>query len=135
MSRHPDPETGVLWRAVLIVSILVLAHVLYAVEHGGARLTLGLVLLAPIVWAATRVELVDRLKAELAGRPRRRYKRLRVNVVKFLSEVQRLNWLAVDGQRIAGDRSHIDHEMDAVEQRMNGLVRSIRDAAGDVGRG
>jgi len=130
MSQQPNPEDGVLWRAVLIASMLVLAHVLYAVEHPVGRLGMGLLLLAPIVWSAMRIEFVAQAKLQLADRPHRRYKRLRSQVSKFLDEVQRLNWLAVDFQRGASDRNRIHREMDAIEGRLNALVRRIREEAG-----
>ena len=131
MSESPTPNDGTLWRVVLVLSILAEGYTLYAIPSSSARLSLGILLLTPIVWAAGRIELVDYIQTQVSTeRPLRRFKRLRTQVVQFLGEVKRLNWLAVDLQRGSSERARLIAEMDAIEERLNGLVRRIREEAG-----
>jgi hypothetical protein len=131
MSESPTPNDGTLWRVVLVLSILAEGYTLYAIPSSSARLSLGILLLTPIVWAAGRIELVDYIQTQVSTeRPLRRFKRLRTQVVQFLGEVKRLNWLAVDLQRGSSEKARLIAEMDAIEERLNGLVRRIREEAG-----
>lgn len=131
MSEAPTSSNGTLWRAVLVVAIAAEGFTLYAISSANARLSLGILLLAPIVWAAGRIELVDYVETHVATqRPIRRFNRLRTQVVQFLGEVKRLNWLAVDLQRGSSERARLVAEMDAIEERLNGLVTRIREEAG-----
>jgi len=114
-----------------VVAILAEGYTLYAVQHPSARLSLGIFLLTPIIWAAARIELVDYVQTQITTeRPLRRFNRLRTQVVQFIGEVKRLNWLAVDLQRGASEKARLVAEMDAIEERLNSLVRRIREEAG-----
>ncbi|NNF26916.1 MAG: hypothetical protein HKN73_06850 [Gemmatimonadetes bacterium] len=131
MSDAPTSTNGTFWRVVLVLAIVAEGYTLYAIPSASARLSLGILLLTPIVWAAGRIELVDYIETHVAvERPIRRFKRLRTQVVQFLGEVKRLNWLAVDLQRGSTDRARLLDEMDAIEERLNGLVSRIREEAG-----
>ena len=129
---NPDSERdGLFWRVLLIVAILSYGYALYAVETPSARLSLGVVLLVPIAWSAARLGVIEHVAAERqTARPIRRFNGLRTQVSQFLSEVKRLNWLAADFGRGASERSRILAEMDAIEDRLNVLVRKIREEAG-----
>lgn len=131
MSDAPTPRDALVWRVVLVVAILAEGYTLYAVQHPSARLSLGIFLLTPIIWAAARIELVDYVQTQITTeRPLRRFNRLRTQVVQFIGEVKRLNWLAVDLQRGASEKARLVAEMDAIEERLNSLVRRIREEAG-----
>jgi len=47
-----------------------------------------------------------------------------------LEEIKRLNWLAVDADRGVRDRDELLREMDAIEDRLNGMIEGIREVAG-----
>ncbi len=47
-----------------------------------------------------------------------------------LEEIKRLNWLAVDADRGTRDRDELLREMDAIEDRLNGMIEGIREVAG-----
>lgn len=131
MSETPTSSNGVFWRVVLVLAIVAEGFTLYAIASPSLRLSLGIFLLTPIVWAAGRIELVDYIETQVTvSRPLRRFNRLRTQVVQFLGEVKRLNWLAVDLQRGSTERARLLAEMDAIEERLNGLVSRIREEAG-----
>ena len=131
MNEGLTSSNGTLWRVVLIVGIVAEGYTLYAISSPSLRLSLGILLLTPIVWAAARIELVDYIETQVTvEQPLRRFNRLRTQVVQFLGEVKRLNWLAVDLQRGSTERDRLVAEMDAIEERLNGLVRRIREEAG-----
>jgi hypothetical protein len=48
----------------------------------------------------------------------------------MLEEIKRLNWLAVDAGRGTQDRDELLRKMDAIEDRLNGMIEGIREVAG-----
>ncbi|UCC48045.1 MAG: hypothetical protein JSV41_11275 [Gemmatimonadota bacterium] len=128
MPRRPTLE-GV----ILIAAVVAEVAVLLAVEDRMARVSLGLLLLAPIVWASARVgvlELVTQSPAERVHK--RRFVRLRSQVQQLLDEIRRLNWMAVDAERGFRSREKALQEMDRIEERLKELIADIRSTAGQI---
>ncbi len=118
---------------VLVVALVGQAVVLYYVDTPLTRLSFGLFLLAPIVWASSRLgilELITHTRAERVYK--RRFVRLRSQVQQLLDEVRRLNWMAVDADRGFRNRKQALKEMDRIEERLRELIQQIRDAAGKI---
>lgn len=106
---------------------------LYFVEDPLARLSLGLLLLVPIVWSAARVGVVDLVAQSPVERAqKRRFTLLRSQVQQLLDEIRRLNWLAVDAERGFRSSEAARREMDAIEARLAELIRQIRSTAGQM---
>ncbi len=101
---------------------------------GIERAILGVGWLAPIIWIPRQMERVARAAEEDRWARSRRYHRLRGAVSVFIDEVKRLNWLAVDASRGLREETKVQGEMDAIEDRLHGLVGEIRAAAGIVDR-
>lgn len=128
MPRRPTLEA-----AILFIALAAVVAVLLAVEEPMARLALGLLLLAPIVWASARlgvVELVTQSPAERVHK--RRFVRLRSQVQQLLDEIRRLNWMAVDAERGFRSREKALREMDRIEERLKDLIAEIRTTAGQI---
>lgn len=128
MPRRPTLEA-----AILFIALAAVVAVLLAVEEPMARLALGLLLLAPIVWASARlgvVELVTQSPAERVHK--RRFVRLRSQVQQLLDEIRRLNWMAVDAERGFRSREKALAEMDRIEERLKDLIAEIRTTAGQI---
>lgn len=109
------------------------AAVLYFVHDAAARLSIGLLLIAPIVWLASRLGLSDLITQSPSARVhKRRFVRLRGQVQLLLDEIRRLNWMAVDAERGFRNREKALREMDMIEQRLKELIQEIRSTAGQM---
>lgn len=118
---------------VLIVALVADVLVLLFLEDPTARLSLGLLLLAPIVWASARVGVVELLTQTQPDQVhKRRFTRLRNQVQQLLDEIRRLNWMAVDAERGFRSRETAIREMDAIEVRLKELIEHIRETAGHM---
>ncbi len=118
---------------VLVAALVGEAAVLYYVETPLTRLSSGLFLLAPVVWASSRLGILELFTHTRAERVyRRRFVRLRAQVQQLLDEVRRLNWMAVDAERGFRNRNQALQEMDTIEQRLRELIQQIRAAAGQI---
>ena len=117
---------------VLSITLLMEAAVLYFMEDQTVRLYVGLALFVLIGWMLSSAQVAEVI-GDLPERIRpRRYPRMRAQVMLLLAEVRRLNWLAVDGNRQFRNSAEVVSEMDAIEERMKGLVSEIRREAGVV---
>lgn len=106
---------------------------LVAVDDPWLRLSLGLLLLALIVWASARLGVVDLVMQSPAERVhKRRFVRLRSQVQQLLDEIRRLNWMAVDAERGFRSREKALREMDRIEERLKDLIAEIRTTAGQI---
>ncbi len=114
-------------------ALLAEAAILYYLDDPTIRLGAGLALLAAIVWLSAKVGVVSRIQQTLVrGFKRRRYLELRRLVDRFLADVRRLNWLAAGAERGFQTRSVADREIDTIEKRLHGLIKEIREAAGQA---
>jgi len=128
MPRRPTLEV-----VILIAALIADAAVLYFGRDAAARLSLGLLLLAPIVWASARLGVVELIMQSPAERvQKRRFVRLRSQVQQLLDEIRRLNWMAVDAERGFRSREKALDEMDAIEDRLKTLIQEIRSTAGHM---
>ncbi|NIQ97626.1 MAG: hypothetical protein GWN87_28225 [Desulfuromonadales bacterium] len=128
MPRRPTLEV-----VVLVASLLADAAVLYFAEEPAARLSLGLLLLAPIVWSSARLGVVELVTQSPADKVhKRRFVQLRSQVGQLLDEIRRLNWMAVDAERGFRSREAALQEMDRIEGRLKELIEEIRDTAGQM---
>ncbi len=126
MPRRPTLES-----VILIAALLADVAVLVFVREPAARLALGLLLLAPIVWSSARlgvVELVTQAPSDKVHK--RRFVQLRSQVQQLLDEIRRLNWMAVDAERGFRSREAAMREMDKIEVRLKDLIEEIRSTAG-----
>lgn len=118
---------------VLISALVGEGFVLYFTQSPATRLSLGLLLLAPIVWTSSRIGLLELITHTAAERVyKRRFIRLRAQVQQLLDEIRRLNWMAVDAARGFRDRDNALEEMDSIEARLKELVQQIRRTAGQI---
>ncbi len=109
------------------------AAVLYFAEEPAARLSLGLLLLAPIVWSSARLGVVELVTQSPADKVhKRRFVQLRSQVGQLLDEIRRLNWMAVDAERGFRSREAALQEMDRIEGRLKELIEEIRVTAGQM---
>ncbi|UCC71212.1 MAG: hypothetical protein JSV86_12555 [Gemmatimonadota bacterium] len=128
MPRRPTLEV-----VVLIIALLADAAVLYFGNEPAARLSLGLLLLAPIVWASARLGVVELVTQSPSDKVhKRRFVRLRAQVQQLLDEIRRLNWMAVDAERGFRSRETAAREMDKIEGRLKALIEDIRGTAGQM---
>ena len=128
MPRRPTLEF-----IILLAAATAEAAVLYIVDDAAVRLSLGLLLLAPIVWSASRLGLTDLLVESPSARVhKRRFVHLRGQVQQLLDEIRRLNWMAVDAERGFRSREKALREMDVIEQRLKELIQQIRSTAGQM---
>ena len=124
------------FQAITLTIILTLAAgadaaVLYFGTDRLMRLGLGLLLLAPILWAGSRLGVVEHAIGLVSQTfARRRFHRLRSRVLVLLSEVRRLNWMAVDLAHGVRDQQQTIKEIDAIENHLKDLIGGIRSAAG-----
>lgn len=127
------PSRATIELSVLIAAILADGAVMLYVESPMARLVLGLLLLAIIVWSSARVGVMDLVTRTPVERiHRRRFVRLRGQVQQLLDEIRRLNWMAVDVERGFRSRQKALSEMDAIVDRLRYLVEDIRGTAGQM---
>jgi hypothetical protein len=128
MARRPTLEV-----VVLIASLLADMAVLFFTEEPAARLSLGLLLLAPIVWSSARLGVVELVTQSPSDKVhKRRFVQLRSQVGQLLDEIRRLNWMAVDAERGFRSREAALEEMDRIEGRLKELIQDIRVTAGQM---
>jgi hypothetical protein len=118
---------------LLIAFIVAEGAVLYYLEDPAARLSIGVLLLAPLVWLSSRLGLADLASQSPAARiHKRRFTRLRGQVQQLLDEIRRLNWMAVDAERGFRNQDTALREMDLIEDRLKELIQEIRITAGQM---
>ncbi len=118
-----------LLNAVLLAIVVVLdAVILFYLVNPWLRITLGLLLLLPIVLMASHLGVLGGLPPSHVRD--RRFKSLRSSVMALLEEVKRLNWLTVDRDRGFRDRETVLAEIQGTEDRLEELLRKIRETAG-----
>ncbi len=128
MPSRPTAET-----ILLVSAVLAEAAVLFFVRDAWARLSLGLLLLALVIWSAARIPVVELVTQSPSDRVhKRRFVRLRSQVQVLLDEIRRLNWMAVDVERGFRSREKALEEMDLIEQRLKDLIEEIRGTAGQM---
>ncbi|MGI9626186.1 MAG: hypothetical protein ACR2QM_05065 [Longimicrobiales bacterium] len=122
---------GLLWSLLLGASVVAVCATAFFVEDALIRAGLCVAMLGPMIGASVRLTQLDALAvARSAPRPPRRFGQLRTRVVGMLEEIKRLNWLAVDADRGIRNRDELLDEMDAIEDRLNGMIAGIREVAG-----
>jgi hypothetical protein len=118
---------------LLIAFIVAEGAVLYYLEDPAARLSIGILLLAPMIWLSSRLGLADLASQSPSARiHKRRFTRLRGQVQQLLDEIRRLNWMAVDAERGFRSQDQALREMDLIEDRLKGLIQEIRSTAGQM---
>ena len=121
---------------ILAVAFSAEAAVLYFGTDRALRLGFGLLMLGPILWAASRLGVVEHASELLNQRAAvRQFGRLRALVRQLLWEIRRLNWMAVDVERGSRDREKLIQELNATENRLKEIIGQIRSAAGQTDPG
>ncbi len=116
---------------MLVTAFLLDAVVIYVFTDPLARVTVGLLFLLPILWAADALGIADVISDLPRTRLRyRQYGALRSHVRLLLDVVRRLNWLAVDLERGIRSEDEVREEMNQAHDRLKGIVEGIRDTAG-----
>jgi hypothetical protein len=127
------PSRTTLELVALLASLAGEAATLLFVDNATLRLTVGLLLLAVIVWSSSRLGVADLLnQSPVRTVQQRRFVRLRSQVQQLLDEIRRLNWMAVDAERGFRNRNQALEEMDAIEERLRSLIAEIRSTAGQT---
>ena len=117
--------------AVLILSVLLDAVVLYFPVDPAPRLVIGLLLVPVMLWAAIRLEIDGILVTQNRWAYRGRvFRELRSQVVMLLEQVRRLNWIAVDAERGFRNPDDAMREMDEIEDEIREIITDVRRAAG-----
>ena len=117
--------------AVLILSVLLDAVVLYYPVDPAPRLIIGLLLIPIILWAGIRLEVDGMLATQSRWGSRGRvFRELRSQVVLLLEQVRRLNWIAVDAERGFRNQDDATREMDEIENEIREIITDVRRAAG-----
>ncbi len=122
----------IVYAIVLAVGTGANAYILFFATDQFLRLGLGLILLAPLLWAAARVGVYAHTHKEMVRQLPRRYRLLRSRVGQMLDEIRRMNWTAVDMDRGVRDPGEALKELDAIEQGLLKAIPKIRQAAGTV---
>lgn len=126
-----SPWLRIFYLSVLVTAVVGNASALYFPTDPNQRLLLGLLLLPMILWAGTRLEVMEILANQARWASRGRvFRELRSQVVLLLEQVRRLNWIAVDAERGYRDRDEAMREMDAIEDEIRGIITDVRRAAG-----
>ena len=129
-------RSKLLYIVVLVIALLLDAVVIYVFTDPLARVTVGLLFLLPILWAADALGIADVVSDLPATRiHRRQYGALRSQVRLLLDVVRRLNWLAVDLERGIRSEDDVREEMNQAYDRLKGIVVGIRDTAGRASAG
>ena len=124
-------RSKLLYTVVLVTASLLDAVVIYVFTEPLARVTMGLLFLLPIIWAADALGIADMISDLPRTRLRhRQYGALRSHVRLLLDVVRRLNWLAVDLERGIRSEDDIREEMNQAHDRLKEIVEGIRDTAG-----
>ena len=119
------------YTAVLIVSVLFDAVILYYPVDPAPRLIIGLLLVPIILWAAIRLEVNGILMTQSRWASRGRiFRELRSHVVLLLEQVRRLNWIAVDAERGFRNQDEATREMDEIEEEIREIITDVRRVAG-----
>ncbi len=117
--------------AVLILSVLLDAVVLYFPVDPAPRLVIGLLLVPVMLWAAIRLEIDGILVTQNRWAYRGRvFRELRSQVVMLLEQVRRLNWIAVDAERGFRNQDEAMREMDEIEGEIRQIITDVRRVAG-----
>ena len=117
--------------AVLILSVLLDAVVLYFPVDPAPRLVIGLLLVPVMLWAAIRLEIDGILVTQNRWAYRGRvFRELRSQVVMLLEQVRRLNWIAVDAERGFRNQDEATREMDEIEGEIRQIITDVRRVAG-----
>jgi hypothetical protein len=122
-------------RLILLLFAATLAEgvVLYTGTDPWERLGLGVLLIAPIVWASARLGVVERLTRAWGNRRyQRRFLKLRYQVDRMIEEVRRMNWAAFDHRRGLKSDEVAQRELDAIEDRLIDIIRKLRESAGEM---
>ena len=107
--------------------------VIYFMANPLLRLVLGILLLAPIIFAGSRLGVVDHFLSVVSPTIHpRRHTRMRALVDHFLEEIRRLNSLAMDRRLGVRSPEKTDEMLDSLENKLVELVGQIRGAAGEV---
>ena len=114
----------------LFTAFLVEAAVVYLVDDPMTRVLAGTILILPIVWIVARTDVVEMIKEIPDAAKERRFTGLRAKVMQLLTEIRRLNWLAVDAERGFRNEQEAMREMDRIENRLKEIISEIRGAAG-----
>ena len=124
-------RSKLLYIVVLVMALLLDAVVIYVFTDPLARVTVGLLFLLPILWAADALGIADVISDLPATRiHHRQYGALRSHVRLLLDVVRRLNWLAVDLERGIRSEDDVREEMNQAHDRLKEIVEGIRDTAG-----
>ena len=124
-------RSKLLYTVVLITVFLLDAVVIYVFPDPLLRVTLALLFLLPIVWAADALRIADWISDLPRTKVRnRRYGALRSNVRLLLDVVRRMNWLSVDLKRGVRSEDEVTEELDQGYERLKEIVDGIRDTAG-----
>ena len=130
------PRITVSNRRFVIVVLVAAAGVAwggYALDNRFQRVGLSLALLAPVIWGAAGLSVVEHLTTKRAARPHeRRFMQLRSVVDQMLSEIRRLNWAVFDQERHVRNENALKKELDAMEERLIALVKEVRNVAGQA---
>ena len=118
----------------LVAAVGFEAFVLYAIPDPAIRIGLGLVPIVPIMWASSRLGIVDRFARALDERRRaRHYFRLRARVSQLLDDVRRMNWVVVDVHRGYRSEESGRLEVERLHARMKEIVETLPEVAGKTG--
>ncbi len=123
----------ILFTVGLAVAVVGLALTLYFVDDRATRVGAGLLFLAAIIWAAGRLRVVEMVLDSVAIEPvddRRRHRNLRATVDLLITDVRRLNGLAMDASRGFRDQAAAMKEMEGLEAHMIDVIKQIRAKAG-----
>ena len=124
-------RSKLLYIVVLMTAFLLDAIVIFVFTDPVPRVTLGMLFLIPIVWAADALGIADMISDLPRTQIRhRQYGALRSNVRLLLDVVRRMNWLAVDLDRGIRSPSEVEDEMEQAYVLMKGIVDEIRQVAG-----
>jgi hypothetical protein len=126
--QRPNSRT-VLLAIILIIALIAAIVMIYDSANPGRSL-LGGALLAVIVWTAAQIPVVQIIRETVTNRPRRRFLQLRSQTVQLLAEIRRLNGIAEDEKRGFRDQRTAELEMETIQDRMQELLKGIREAAG-----
>ena len=125
-------QSKLLTAFLLLIAVAVHVAVTFFLSDPWTRLSLGFLLLAPILWASSQLGMAEILPHIPTARFRpRHFSSFRKNVAALMDEVRRLNWLAVDRDRGFRDRETIEADIKMSEQRLEECLVKIRRTAGE----
>jgi hypothetical protein len=125
------PKRLTLEVVVLLVGLAGQIGVVVLVDRPTDRLAFSLACLVLIVWSAVRLgPMIGAVEKQKEFVRKRRFLKLRANVVQMLAEIRRLNWLVVDEKRGTRPGDQVEVEIRQVEDRLNELLDRVRATAG-----